>query len=36
MCSKIYSAYLVYSKAEKQQRDSDEEKENTQKKTSYL
>ena len=33
MCPKIYSGYLVYSRAEKKQHDSDKEKEKTQKKT---
>ena len=35
MCPKIYSAYLVYSRAEKKQHDSDEEKEKMQQKTTF-
>ena len=35
MCPKIYSAYLVYSKAGKKQHDSNEEKEKTQKETTF-
>ena len=35
MCPKIYSAYLVYSRAEKKQHDSDKEKEKMQKKTTF-
>ena len=35
MCPNNYCAYLVYSRAEKKQHDSDEEKEKTQKKTTF-
>ena len=35
MCPKMYSAYLVYSKAGKKQHDSNEEKEKTQTKTTF-
>ena len=35
MWPKIYSAYLVYSRAEKKQHDFDQEKEKTQKKTTF-
>ena len=35
MCPNIYCACLVYSRAEKKQHDSDEEKEKTQKKTTF-
>ena len=35
MCPKIYSAYLVYLRAEKKQHDSAKEKEKMQKKTTF-
>ena len=35
MCLKIYSAYLVYSRAKNRNHDSDEEKEKMQRKTKF-